>query len=153
MNELKKRAKMHKKKQRGWPALMRINKNAGNVELNNSIFNHISNVGDLSNNPISGPFGGDVSAPTAMGESLDLPSIENSDITYNIDSSLGYFDYITKEEVMQIAKNIINEATNGSFIYITDNHYDNNQLKHELFVDAEMIEDQWAVDLDDWGLL
>ena len=100
MNELKKRAKMHKKKQKGWPALMRINYNAGNVELNNSIFNHISNVSDLSNNPISGPFGGDVSAPAAMGESLDLNNVENSDITYNIDSSLGYFDCITKEEVI-----------------------------------------------------
>ena len=73
-NELKKRAKYHRKRQRGLPALSKLKTNAGNVEYNVSMFNKMNSpVDGMSNNPISGPFGGDVSAPAAsggMGESL-----------------------------------------------------------------------------------
>lgn len=73
-NELKKRAKYHRKRQRGLPALSKLKTNAGNVEYNVSMFNKMNSpVDGMSNNPISGPFGGDVSAPAVsggMGESL-----------------------------------------------------------------------------------
>lgn len=79
MNELEKRAKKHKKKQKGLPALSRLNTNAGNVEHNVNMFNHMNSPAEgPSNNPISGPFGGDVSAPAGggMGESLDKPRFQ-----------------------------------------------------------------------------
>ena len=69
-----KQVKYHKKRLKGLPRVG-FNPNAGNVEHNIKMFNKMNSVGDLSNNPISGPFGGDVSAPagdgaaTSMGES------------------------------------------------------------------------------------
>lgn len=69
-NELRDRAKRHSKKQKGLPALSTLT-NAGNVEHNINMFNHMMNTnGGPSNNPISGPMGGDVSS-TACCESLD----------------------------------------------------------------------------------
>lgn len=68
MNELEKRAKFHKKRLKGLPRTS-LNTNAGNVEHNVAMFNHINSPAEgPSNNPISGPFGGDVG--TGMGESL-----------------------------------------------------------------------------------
>ena len=71
-----KQVKYNRKRLKGLPRVG-FNPNAGNVEYNISMMNKMLNVGELSNNPISGPFGGDVSAPAgegagmAMGESLD----------------------------------------------------------------------------------
>ena len=83
-NELKKRAKFRRKRQRGLPALSTLNPNAGNVEYNVAMFNHMNTpAGGFTNNPISGPMGGDVSAPAAsggMGEAL-ATKIEESAMT------------------------------------------------------------------------
>lgn len=71
-----KQVKHHKKRLRGLPRVG-FNPNAGNVEHHISMMNKMLNVGEISNNPISGPFGGDVSAPAgdgagmAMGEAYD----------------------------------------------------------------------------------
>lgn len=71
-NELKKRAKFHRKRQKGLPALSTLNPNAGNVEYNVAMFNHMNTpTGGFTNNPISGPMGGDVSAGS-MGESVSM---------------------------------------------------------------------------------
>lgn len=68
------RARAHRRKQKGLPALSTLNTDAGNVEHNVSMFNHMSTpIEGPTNNPVSGPFGGDVSAPSTgggMGESL-----------------------------------------------------------------------------------
>lgn len=59
-NELKDRAKKHRKKQKG---ITTLNPDAGNVEYNIGMFNKLSGATEgPSNNPVSGPFGGDVSA-------------------------------------------------------------------------------------------
>ena len=83
-NELKKRAKFHRKRQKGLPALSTLNPNAGNVEYNVAMFNHMNTpAGGFTNNPISGPMGGVVSAPAAsggMGEAL-ATKIEESAMT------------------------------------------------------------------------
>lgn len=69
MNELEKRAKFHKKRLKGLPRTS-LNTNAGNVEHNVAMFNHINSPAEgPSNNPISGPFGGDVGA--GMGEAIE----------------------------------------------------------------------------------
>lgn len=71
-----KQVKYNRKRLKGLPRVG-FNPNAGNVEHSMKMFNHMNDIGDLSNNPISGPFGGDVSAPAgdgagmSMGESLD----------------------------------------------------------------------------------
>lgn len=90
MNELEKRAKQHKKRQKGLP-LTYLNTNAGNPEVNAAIFNKMnSSIEGPSNNPISGPFGGDVSAPTAsggegggMGESLNR-NIDHDNVQWGV---------------------------------------------------------------------
>ena len=69
-----KQVKHHRRRLKGLPRIG-FNPNAGNVEHNISMMNKILGSGEmLSNNPISGPFGGDVSAPAggaSMGESLN----------------------------------------------------------------------------------
>lgn len=91
-DEWMKLVKKAKKKQKGLPALTKINTNAGNVEHNVAMFNKINSpIDGPSNNPISGPFGGDVTTSTAegaaMGESL------HEDITMNNEKiELNYKD-------------------------------------------------------------
>ena len=104
-NELKDRAKKHAKKQRG---ITTLNPDAGNVEYNIGMFNKMSGaVEGPSNNPVSGPFGGDVSSGCC--ESLD--DIEkdekvfmeeydftNIDTTYTKEVGLNdYFELMNKE--------------------------------------------------------
>ena len=104
-NELKNRAKKHAKKQRG---ITTLNPDAGNVEYNIGMFNKMSGpVEGPSNNPVSGPFGGDVSSGCC--ESLD--DIEkdekvfmeeydftNIDTTYTKEVGLNdYFELMNKE--------------------------------------------------------
>lgn len=82
-----KQVKHHKKRLKGLPRVG-FNPNAGNVEHNIKMFNHMNDIGDLSNNPISGPFGGDVSAPAgdsagmSMGESLKESIIDSNMIEF-----------------------------------------------------------------------
>lgn len=66
-----KQVKYNRKKKKGLPYIG-FNPNAGNVEHNISMMNKMLNVGDLSNNPISGPFGGDVSAPAGDGAGISM---------------------------------------------------------------------------------
>lgn len=75
-NELKDRAKKHAKKQRG---ITTLNPDAGNVEYNIGMFNKMSGaVEGPSNNPVSGPFGENVSGE-GMGESfIDDHAKQNS---------------------------------------------------------------------------
>ena len=104
-NELKDRAKKHAKKQRG---ITTLNPDAGNVEYNIGMFNKMGGaVEGPSNNPVSGPFGGDVSSGCC--ESLD--DIEkdekvfmeeydftNIDTTYTKEVGLNdYFELMNKE--------------------------------------------------------
>lgn len=95
MNELEKRAKYHRKRQRGL-ALTSLNPNAGNVEVYTKMFNKMNSpIDGPTNNPISGPFGGDVAAPSGssdtaadtgasggMGESLEKKSPEMIEFEY-----------------------------------------------------------------------
>lgn len=105
-NELKDRAKKHAKKQRG---ITTLNPDAGNVEYNIGMFNKMSGaVEGPSNNPVSGPFGGDVSSGCC--ESLD--DIEknekvfmeeydftNIDTTYTKEVGLNdYFESMNNED-------------------------------------------------------
>lgn len=75
-DEWMKLVKKHKRQQKGLPALSTLNINAGNVEHNVAMFNKMNSPTEgPSNNPISGPFGGDVSSGgdgVAMGEALKL---------------------------------------------------------------------------------
>ena len=66
-----KQVKYNRKRLKGLPRVG-FNPNAGNVEHSMKMFNHMNDIGDLSNNPISGPFGGDVSAPAGDGASMAM---------------------------------------------------------------------------------
>ena len=66
-----KQVKYNRKKKKGLP-YVGFNPNAGNVEHNISMMNKMLNVGEISNNPISGPFGGDVSAPAGDGAGMSM---------------------------------------------------------------------------------
>ena len=66
-----KQVKHHRRRLKGLPRVG-FNSNAGNVEHNIEMMNMMLGSGDITNNPISGPFGGDVSSGgTSMGESFD----------------------------------------------------------------------------------
>lgn len=86
MNELEKRAQLHRKRQKGLSSLSRLNRNAGNVEYSVAMFNHANTPADgPSNNPVSGPFGGDVGGGEAMGEGVE----KKEPILYVIKDSHG----------------------------------------------------------------
>ena len=59
----------HKKRQKGLPALSKLNTNAGNVELNTNMFNKMNSTGMISNNPVSGPHG-DAVVSTGLAETM-----------------------------------------------------------------------------------
>lgn len=121
MNELEKRAKKHKKKLRGLGGT--LNPNAGNVEHNINMFNHMNSpAGGPSNNPVSGPFGGDVSAPSVGGccEALEDTSGKRKFRLYYWDPNGEGTDTLNSPEEFK-------------------NYYDAN----------ESYEDVWATDEDD----
>ena len=71
MNELEKRAKQHRKKQKGLSPFCSLKRDAGNVEHNVAMFNHMNSPTEIqSNNPVSGPFGGSAGSGDGMGESF-----------------------------------------------------------------------------------
>lgn len=71
MNELEKRAKQHRKKQKGLSPFCSLKTDAGNVEHNVAMFNHMNSSTEIqSNNPVSGPFGGNIGNGEGMGESF-----------------------------------------------------------------------------------
>ena len=116
-NELKDRAKKHAKKQRG---ITTLNPDAGNVEYNIGMFNKMSGaVEGPSNNPVSGPFGGDVSVACCEAsdccEALKLPDVEDP-----------YKDFVFTREEKQLAKEL-QKASNfcSNFrVKIEDGTYD-----------------------------
>ena len=137
--------KKHKKKQKGLPALSRLNTNAGNVEHNIKMFNTAATpVDGPSNNPISGPFGGDVSG--GMCESLidinpdkivlnytQLPVEVATDIvipaTYyepeevvTKDIELDYSYKVSKDEVIYVLSEL--PQIKDRFKSLTDEEYD-----------------------------
>lgn len=66
-----KQVKHHRRRLKGLPRVG-FNPDAGNVEHNISMLNMMLGSGEmLSNNPISGPFGGDVASGASMGESFN----------------------------------------------------------------------------------
>lgn len=96
----------HKKKQKGLPALSRMNTNAGNVEHNIKMFNHMSSgIEAPTTNPISGPFEGGASLSVSAGmaeafnnnsrsdEMIDL-EFKNLPVEVEVEngSSQGYYD-------------------------------------------------------------
>lgn len=94
-----KQVKHHKKRLKGLPRIG-FNPNAGNVEHNISMMNKMLNVGEISNNPISGPFGGDVSASAgdgagiAMGEAY-RPLLNNlsPELKLFIEENIDYIEH------------------------------------------------------------
>jgi hypothetical protein len=64
-NELEKRAKKHKKKQKGLP-MNGLNPNAGNVEINNKVFNAMNNVTNSPSTNPTGPMGEEMTKLEAM---------------------------------------------------------------------------------------
>ena len=87
-----KQVKHHRKRLKGLPRVG-FNPNAGNVEYNISMMNKMLGSGEmLSNNPISGPFGGDVSAPAggaSMGESLNEAVYNNVELSRDMENFLA----------------------------------------------------------------
>ena len=98
-NELKDRAKKHAKKQRG---ITTLNPDAGNVEYNIGMFNKMGGaVEGPSNNPVSGPFGGDVSVACCEDVSSDEhPNLFNWHETTDTDIPLR--KQLSKEERMLV---------------------------------------------------
>ena len=71
-----------------------MNPNAGNVEHNINMFNHMNSPTDgPSNNPVSGPFGGDVSTPSSDGccESLKKKFVEGMRLTNGMREDEHYY--------------------------------------------------------------
>lgn len=99
-------AKKHRRKQKGLPALSKLNTNAGNVEHNISMFNKMNSpIEGPTNNPISGPFGGDVSTSASVGMCEDLEDKQTITLYYEDlyleDVPTGriiYGDYYTPNE-------------------------------------------------------
>lgn len=86
-----KQVKHHKKRLKGLPRIS-FNPNAGNVEHNISMINKMLGSGEmLSNNPISGPFGGDVGASTNAGEGMSMGESLHENMIDELDPNLSKF--------------------------------------------------------------
>lgn len=123
-----KQVKYNRKRLKGLPRVG-FNPNAGNVEHNIKMFNHMNDIGDLSNNPISGPFGGDVSAPAgdgtgmAMGESLNKAlqtdtayMLRNDGEVFKLEEIHPYIMNINTQPKVAI-RSIINNPNDLSWFY------------------------------------
>lgn len=132
MNELEKRAKKHKKKLRGLGRT--LNPDAGNVEHNINMFNHMNSpVGGPSNNPVSGPFGGDVSAPSVGGcceafekskkeliEGMRLTNGMKEDEYYYFDDGNYSYHFFSKQDLYGITNQFAVLVVDYGFEF----HYD-----------------------------
>lgn len=129
-NELKDRAKKHAKKQRG---ITTLNPDAGNVEYNIGMFNKMSGaVEGPSNNPVSGPFGGDVSVACCEDVSSDEhPNLFNWHETTDTDISLR--KQLSKEERMLVRQ--LSPEVRGSN-YVIKKSLD----KYDVYEDGELLE-------------
>lgn len=129
-NELKDRAKKHAKKQRG---ITTLNPDAGNVEYNIGMFNKIGGaVEGPSNNPVSGPFGGDVSVACCEDVSSDEhPNLFNWHETTDTDISLR--KQLSKEERMLVRQ--LSPEVRGSN-YVIKKSLD----KYDVYEDGELLE-------------
>ena len=91
--------KKHKKKQKGLPALSTLNTDAGDVETHIKMFNKMTSPTEApNNNPVSGPFGGNVSSSTEVNGGLS-ESITNEEITMNKEQFDLYYPELTIEDV------------------------------------------------------
>lgn len=136
-NELKDRAKKHKKKQKG---ITTLNPNAGNVEYNIGMFNKMSGpVEGPSNNPVSGPFGGDVSVGEASGccEALKLPEVENP-----------YREFQFTKEEKELSRKL-RRYDSGFAVTVSDDRifdlYEDGELLESEFESFEEVEDYCAM--------
>ena len=129
-NELKDRAKKHAKKQRG---ITTLNPDAGNVEYNIGMFNKMGGaVEGPSNNPVSGPFGGDVSVACCEDVSSDEhPNLFNRHETTDTDISLR--KQLSKEERMLVRQ--LSPEVRGSN-YVIKKSLD----KYDVYEDGELLE-------------
>ena len=108
-----KQVKFARKKKKGL-LYVGFNPNAGNVEHNISMMNKMLNVGEISNNPISGPFGGDVNAPAgdgagmAMGESY-TPSLNSlsPELKLFIEENIEYIEHNQFKDLYEMLTNDI----------------------------------------------
>ena len=88
--------KKHKKKQKGLPALSKLNTNAGDVEHNLTMFNKMNTpVEGPSNNPISGPFGENIACSESLNEAASDKK-ETIELEYN---NLEFTQYGNKHDV------------------------------------------------------
>ena len=92
-NELEKRAKKHKKKQKGLP-MNGLNPNAGNVEINNKVFNAMNNVTNSPSTNPTGPMGEEMSKLEALSVLSRLnedESVNERDFAIYCDNSFGKY--------------------------------------------------------------
>lgn len=132
MNELEKRARAHKKRLKGLNGT--LNPDAGNVEHNINMFNHMNSpTGGPSNNPVSGPFGGDVSAPSVGGcceafekskkeliEGMRLTNGMREDEHYYFDDGNYSYHFFSKQDLYGITNQFAILVVDYGFEF----HYD-----------------------------
>lgn len=91
-NELEKRAKKHKKKQKGLP-MNGLNPNAGNVEINNKVFNTMNNVNSSPSTNPTGPMGEEMTRLEAMSclNRLNEEDLNERDFAIYCDNAFGKY--------------------------------------------------------------
>ena len=111
-----------------------LNPDAGNVEHNINMFNHMNSpTGGPSNNPVSGPFGGDVSAPAAGGcceafekskkeliEGMRLTNGMREDEHYYFDDGNYSYHFFSKQDLYGITNQFAILVVDYGFEF----HYD-----------------------------
>lgn len=111
-----------------------LNPDAGNVEHNINMFNHMNSpTGGPSNNPVSGPFGGDVSAPSVGGcceafekskkeliEGMRLTNGMREDEHYYFDDGNYSYHFFSKQDLYGITNQFAVLVVDYGFEF----HYD-----------------------------
>ncbi len=115
-NELEKRAKQQKKHGTGLSPFCTLNKDAGNVEHNIMMFNKMSSpVEGISNNPVSGPHGGEVGVAESLIESTSTVDLHYDDLEVTIVTRLAkapsyHFEY-DHDEAQTVEEKIAHDHT------------------------------------------
>lgn len=142
--------KKHKKRQNGLPALSTLNTNAGNVEHNVSMFNKMtSSTEGPSNNPISGPMGGDCVCESFNSD--DSVELYYENLTFDYDDSEVTIDWtydvsktdlytyifescITEEDFPELSNDSFDPNTDEGWKLYTDwleDNFDDIYTKYE----------------------
>lgn len=118
----------HRKKLKGLPRVG-FNPNAGNVEHNIAMFNKMHSGEPISVNPISGPFGGDVSAPVgggmSMGEALERKAYQRThdkispELALYIHEQGPYIDANNFDAVYEMLSSDVGTADQLTDIFLT----------------------------------